>query len=150
MCSIMCGLGQESLLQYVHFIFDLLFFNYTVTVQVPPQAGEMFLYREVIFRPRFFLSRCANAEYVVVPLSCEAIAELKFSCKRTQHSSIKNPALDSEDDFRSGCQNVSHRHQQRSLSGLLSTKRLDPTIKCYHWFQTINCKVKRYQKVQLR
>ena len=33
-----------------------------------------------------------------------------------------------------------------TVSGLLSTKRLDPTNKCYHWFQTINCKVKRYKK----
>ena len=41
-------------------------------------------------------------------------------------------SLDSEDDFRSGCRNVSHCHRQQSFSGLLSPGRSHYTIDIFY------------------
>ena len=48
--------------------------------------------------------------------------------------------LDSDDDFRSGCRNVSHHYRQQSFSGLHSPGRSNYTITCYPRVQTIYCK----------
>ena len=40
-------------------------------------------------------------------------------------------SLDSDDDFRSGCRNVSHCHRQQSFSGLPSPGRSHYTIYCF-------------------
>ena len=40
-------------------------------------------------------------------------------------------ALDSDDDFHSGCRNVSHHYRQQSFSGLHSPGRSNYTITCF-------------------
>ena len=50
-------------------------------------------------------------------------------------------SLDSDDDFCSGCQNVSHCHRQQSFSGLSSPGRLHYTIDCHSQVQTFDCMV---------
>ena len=50
-----------------------------------------------------------------------------------------NLSLDSDDDFRSGCRNVSHHYRQQSSSGLHSPERSNYTITCYPRVQTIYC-----------
>ena len=42
-------------------------------------------------------------------------------------------SLDSDDDFRSGCRNVSHCHRQQSFSGLPSPGRSHYTIEWNEW-----------------
>ena len=51
----------------------------------------------------------------------------------------KSQTLDSDDDFRSGCRNVSHPYRQQSFSGLHSPGRSNNTITCYPRVQTIYC-----------
>ena len=46
-----------------------------------------------------------------------------------QLSTDNNLSLDSDDDFRSGCRNVSHHYRQQSFSGLRSPGRSNYTIK---------------------
>ena len=46
-------------------------------------------------------------------------------------------SLDSDDDFRSGCRNVSHCHRQQSFSGLPSPGRSHYTIDCHSRVQTL-------------
>ena len=48
-------------------------------------------------------------------------------------------ALNSDDDFRLGCRNVSHHYRQQSFSGLHSPGRSNYTITCYPRVQTIYC-----------
>ena len=51
-------------------------------------------------------------------------------------------SLDSDDDFRSGCRNVSHCHRQQSFSGL----RLTRTITLHdqlHWYCTEGLRIRR-------
>ena len=50
-----------------------------------------------------------------------------------------NLSLDSDDDFRSGCRNVSHHYRQQSFSGLQWPGRSNYTSTCYPWVQTIYC-----------
>ena len=50
-----------------------------------------------------------------------------------------NLSLDSDDDFRSGCWNVSHHYPQQSFSGLHSPGWSNYTITCYPRVQTIYC-----------
>ena len=45
----------------------------------------------------------------------------------------------SDDDFRSGCRNVSHNYQQQSFLRLHSPGRSNYTITCYPRVQTIYC-----------
>ena len=45
------------------------------------------------------------------------------------HSTDNNLSLDSDDDFRSGCWNVSHHYRQQSFSGLHSPGRSNYTIR---------------------
>ena len=63
-------------------------------------------------------------------------AEVIIRVKKSQESS---ESLDSDDDFRSGCRNVSHHYQQQSFSGLHSPRWLNYTITCYPQVQTIYC-----------
>ena len=58
------------------------------------------------------------------------------------HSTENNLSLDSDDDFRSGCRNISHHYRQQSFSGLHSPGRSNYTITCYPRFQTIYCIIK--------
>ena len=48
-------------------------------------------------------------------------------------------ALNSDDDFRLGCRNVSHHYRKQSFSGLHSPGRSNYTITCYPRVQTIYC-----------
>ena len=48
-------------------------------------------------------------------------------------------SLDSDDDFHSGCRNVSHCHRQQSFSGLPSPGRSHYTIDCHSRVQTLYC-----------
>ena len=52
---------------------------------------------------------------------------------------MEKESLDSDDDFRSGCRNVSHHYRQQSFSGLHSPGRSNCTITCYPRVQTIYC-----------
>ena len=54
----------------------------------------------------------------------------------TTPSTDKHYSLDSEDDFRSGCRNVSH--QQQFFSELLSPGQSQNTNYWYSWVQTID------------
>ena len=69
-------------------------------------------------------------------------AKLTNQCTQTGLSTLtdNNLSLDSDDDFRSGCRNVSHHYQQQSISGLHSPRQSNYTITCYHWVQTFYCK----------
>ena len=48
-------------------------------------------------------------------------------------------SLDSDDDFLSGCRNVSHCHRQQYFSGLPSPGRSHYTIECHSRVQTLYC-----------
>jgi len=66
------------------------------------------------------------------------MAKLTNYVQRTRlltSSTDKHYSLDSEDDFRSGCRDVSH--QQQFFSVLPSPGRLHHTIYWYSWVQTI-------------
>ena len=66
------------------------------------------------------------------------MAKLTNHVQRTRlitPSTDKHYSLDSEDDFRSGCRNVSH--QQQFFSELLSPGRSHNTNYWYSWVQTI-------------
>ena len=53
-------------------------------------------------------------------------------------------SLDSDDDFRSGCRNVSHCHRQQSFSGLPSPGRSHYTIDCHSRVQPLYCILKMF------
>ena len=64
-------------------------------------------------------------------------------------STDNNYSLDSDDDFRSGCRNVSHHYRQQSFSGLHSPGRSDYTLTCYitHGFKLFTVIVLLFSKV---
>ena len=59
---------------------------------------------------------------------------------RVKESQEPSESLDSDNDFRSGCRNVSHHYRQQSFSGPHSPRWLNYTITCYPQVQTIYCK----------
>ena len=69
-------------------------------------------------------------------IECNFILNLQHCCN--SHST-KNKMADSDDDFRSGCRNVSHCHRQQSFSGLPSPGRSHYTIDCHSRVQTLYC-----------
>jgi len=73
------------------------------------------------------------------------MAKLTNNVQRTRLTTLstdKHYSIDSEDDFHSGCRNVSH--QQQFFSELPSSERLHYTNYWYSWVQTIY-----YDSIQL-
>ena len=76
----------------------------------------------------------------------ESFSQYTIMAKLTNHvqqtrpissSTDKHYSLDSENDFRSGCRNVSH--QQQLFSELLSPRQSHSSNYWYSWVQTIYC-----------
>ena len=61
----------------------------------------------------------------------EVIIRVKWTVVVQLFTLFINYSLDSDDDFRSGCRNLSHHYWKQSFSGLHSPRQSNYTITCY-------------------